>query len=322
AMPMRRDDVVLGILPQYHVAAWNVQPLLAWWHGATVVLERSFQPDRVLQLVQESGVTTLMGVPTQYRVLHDVADGDRYDLSSLRTAVVGGATMPSALAAAWAERGVHLTQGYGLTEAAPNVLHLRHEDLAAHPGAVGRPYPGVETSIVDPESLLALDGAATGELWVRGPSSFAGYLDDPEATERAMHDGWLRTGDLVHRDAHGVHRVVDRLKNIFVSGGENVAPAEVELALAAHPVVAEVCVVSVPDPVWGERGFAFVVTNGPLSADELVAFARGRLAAFKIPAHVEFVSELPRTTIEKVARHRLRKRAAWHLSEKAGQTHV
>lgn len=322
AMPMRRDDVVLVILPQYHVAAWNVQPLLAWWHGATVVLERSFQPDRVLQLIQDRGVTTLMGVPTQYRMLLDVAESGTLDLSSLRAAVVGGATMPPELATAWAERGLHLTQGYGLTEAAPNVLHLRYEDLSAHPGAVGRPYPGVETCLVDPETLLPLDGPATGELWVGGPSVFAGYLDDPEATERVMHNGWLRTGDLVRRDEHGVHRVVDRLKNIYVSGGENVAPAEVELALAAHPLVAEVCVVGVPDAVWGERGVAFVVASGPLSGDELLTFARGRLAGFKLPAHVEFVNELPRTTIEKIARHRLRERAVALMSEKAGKRDV
>lgn len=306
AMPMSRDDVVLAILPQHHVAAWNVQPLLAWWVGATVVLERSFQPERALQLIQERRVTTVMGVPTQYRMLLDVPNLDRFDLSSLRRVVVGGATTPRDLAEAWAARGVHLTQGYGLTEAAPNVLFLRPEDLPANPEAIGRPYPTVDTRIVDPDSGLTLEGAAAGELWVRGPSLFAGYLDDDAATERAMSDGWLRTGDLVARDEHGVHRVIDRLKNIYVSGGENVAPAEVEFALTAHPLVEEASVVAVPDPVWGERGFAFVVTREPLSADELLAFARTRIASFKLPARVEFVAELPRSTIEKVARTRLR----------------
>jgi fatty-acyl-CoA synthase len=212
---------------------------------------------------------------------------------------------------------VPLTQGYGLTEAAPNVLHLRPEELLEHPGAVGRPYPSVDTRIVDPATGLTLGGAATGELWVGGPSLFAGYLDDEEATERSMRDGWLRTGDLVSRDGAGVHRVVDRLKNIYVSGGENVAPAEVEVALAAHPLVAEAVVVGVPDPVWGERGFAFVVAREPLSVDELLAFARTRLAGFKLPTHVEFVDELPRSTIEKVARHRLRARAMRLLEQRA-----
>lgn len=316
AMPMTSDDVVLAILPQHHVAAWNVQPLLAWWVGATVVLERSFQPDRALQLIQERRVTTVMGVPTQYRMLLEVPDLERYDLGSLRRVVVGGATVPAELAAEWAARGVALTQGYGLTEAAPNVLYLRAEELADHPAAVGRPYPSVDTCIVDPATGLPLVGAATGELWVRGPSLFAGYLDDDAATARAMHYGWLRTGDLVNRDERGVHRVVDRIKNIYVSGGENVAPAEVELAFGAHPLVAEVAVVGVPDQIWGERGFAFVVPRGPLSPDELLAFGRTRLAAFKLPAYIEFVEELPRSTIEKIARGRLRAQAMRLLVER------
>lgn len=315
AMPLNRDDVVLAMLPQHHVAAWNVQPLLAWWVGATVVLERSFQPDRIVQLVRDRGVTAMMGVPTQYRLLLDVADPGPADLASLRYAVVGGATIPPELASDWAELGVPLAQGYGLTEAAPNVLYLRPEELAKCPGAVGRPYPTVDVCIVDPATDLPLEGPATGELWVRGPSLFAGYLDDEAATARAMRDGWLRTGDLVSRDEDGTFRVVDRIKNIYVSGGENVAPAEVELALSAHPVVEEVAVVGVPDDVWGERGYAYVVAREPLSADELMRFAKDRLAGFKLPAHIEFVDELPRSTIEKIARHKLRELARQRLSE-------
>ncbi len=321
AMPMTSEDVVLAILPQHHVAAWNVQPLLAWWVGATVVLERSFQPDRALQLIQERGVTTMMGVPTQYRMLLDAAKAGNYDLSSLQRVVVGGATIPERLAEDWAARGISLTQGYGLTEAAPNVMFLRPEDLTQYPGAVGRPYSTVDTCIADPESGLPLAGAATGELLVSGPSLFAGYLDDEVATANAMSDGWLRTGDLVHRNEAGIHRVVDRLKNIYVSGGENVAPAEVEAALAEHPLITEVAVVGVPDDVWGERGFAFVVASQPLTVDELFAFARTRLAGFKLPTHVQFVDELPRSTIEKIARPRLRELAknlmAARLSESA-----
>ena len=310
AMPITADDVVLSILPQYHVAAWNVQPLLAWWHGATVVLERSFDPGRVLQLLADRRVTTMMGVPTQYRMLMNHPAWPGADLDSLRRVVVGGATIPDDLAAAWAQRGHPLTQGYGLTEAGPNVLHLPAAAVAQHPGAVGVPYPGVEVLLADPHTLLPLNGAATGELWVRGPSVFAGYLHDPEATARTMQGDWLRTGDLVSRDAAGIHRIVDRLKEIFVSGGENIAPAEVEGALAEHPLVADCAVVGAPDPVWGERGVAFVVRDGQLSEDELLAFAAERLATFKLPVRVVFVDELPRSTIEKVARGELRRIAA------------
>lgn len=311
ALPLTADDVVLAMLPQFHVAAWNCQPLLAWWVGATVVLERSFQPARALQLIRDRRVTAMMGVPTQYAMLAADRAWQATDVSSLRLALVGGATMPVSLHEEWSARGVALTQGYGLTEAAPNVLHLAAGEAAGTPGAVGRPYPHVAVRVVDPETGLALEGEATGELWVRGPSVFAGYLDDEAATARAMHGDWLRTGDLVARDAAGVFRIVDRIKDIFISGGENVAPAEVELALCLHPLVETAAVVGVPDPVWGERGVAFVVRveGAALSADELLAHARRNLAAFKVPVHVELVDELPRSTIEKLARSRLRERA-------------
>ena len=308
AMPITADDVVLAMLPQYHVAGWNIQPLLAWWTGATVVLERSFQPGRVLQLIQERRVTMMMGVPTQYRMLREASEWHTTDLSSLRTALVGGATIPEGLAASLAP--VRLTQGYGLTEAGPNVFCLPAEEQQAHPGAVGRPYATVEVCLVDPETQLELEGAATGELWVRGPSVFAGYLGDPDATARARAGEWLRTGDLVGRDGHGVYRIVDRLKDIFVSGGENVAPAEVEAALLSHPPISAAAVVAVPDAVWGERGVAFVTAVAPLSEDEVLSHARTRLAAFKVPIRVCFLAELPRTTIEKVARRELRGLAA------------
>ena len=311
ALPLSQGDVVLAILPQFHVAAWNCQPLLAWWVGATVVLERSFQPARALQLIRERHVTAMMGVPTQYAMLADDREWAGTDLSSLRLALVGGATMAAALHTQWAARGITLTQGYGLTEAAPNVLHLAAEHACAHVGAVGRPYPHVGVRIADPETLLPLEGEATGELWVRGPSVFAGYLGDDAATTRAMAGDWLRTGDLVHRDADGVFRVVDRLKDIYISGGENVAPVEVEYALGLHPLIEAAAVVGVPDPVWGERGVAFVVpaTGALLSTDEVLAHARRTLAAFKVPVHVEFVESLPRSMIEKLARSRLRDRA-------------
>ena len=262
AVQLTADDVVLAMLPQFHVAAWNCQPLLAWWVGATVVLERSFQPSRVLQLLQERRVTTMMGVPTQYQLLAEDARFAASDLSHLRTALVGGATMPPSLFDTWTDRGVTLTQGYGLTEAAPNVLCLTPADAARHPGAVGRPYPHVDVCLADPETGEVLEGPATGELWVRGPSVFAGYLGDPDATERARSGEWLRTGDLAARDADGVYRIVDRLKDIFISGGENVAPAEVEQALMLHPLIEAAAVVGVPDRVWGERGVAFVVASG------------------------------------------------------------
>lgn len=307
ALELSASDVVLATLPQFHVAAWNCQPLAAWWHGATVVLERTFEPSRVLQLVSERRVTTMMGVPTQYHLLAaDPAFPDA-DLTGLRHVVVGGATMPQALLRTWTDRGVAVVQGYGLTEASPNVLHLPSDEASARPGQVGWPYPYVEVRLVGADGDV-VDGPGTGELQVRGPGVFAGYLDDPERTAAAFDDGWLRTGDLATRDEDGCHRIVDRLKHIYISGGENVAPAEVEAVLVAHPLVAEAAVVGVPDETWGEVGVAFVQPEPGvrLTAREVLDHAREHLAGYKLPRTVHVVAELPRTGIGKISRARLR----------------
>jgi fatty-acyl-CoA synthase len=308
ATGLSEGDVVLATLPQFHVAAWNCQPLAAWWHGATVVLERSFEPSRVLRLVADRRVTTTMSVPTQLHLLAADPGFATADLSSLRLVLVGGASLPEALHRVWAEHGVRVAHGYGLTEASPNVLYLPPNRAADHPGAVGWPYPYVEVRLVD-DAGRVVEGAGTGELQVRGPGVFAGYLHDPERTRAAFDGDWLRTGDLATRDEDGCHRIVDRLKHIYISGGENVAPAEVEAALVQHPLVADAAVVAVPDDVWGEVGVAFVqpVAGVGLTGDEVLAHLRGRLAGFKVPREVHVLAELPRTGIGKVARADLRR---------------
>lgn len=305
------QDVVLQVLPQFHVAGWNVQPLLAWWVGATVVLERTFDPGRALRLVAEKRVSTMMGVPTNYLLLAEHPDFARTDLSSLRQALVGGAPMPERLLRTWHRRGVALLQGYGLTEASPNVLCLPAEDARRMVGYAGTPYPHVDVAVADPATGQLLDGPARGELLVRGPGVFIGYWRDPEATAEAMRGGWLHTGDLVERDAAGYHRVVDRLTDVYISGGENIAPAEVEQVLYRHPGVAEAAVVGVPDPRWGEVGQAFVVRRPGVPVDEeaLLAHCRAELARFKVPHRVVFVDALPRSAVDKVLKRELRARA-------------
>lgn len=301
------SDVVLSVLPQFHAGGWNIQPLLAWWTGATVVLERTFEPDRVLQLVEERRVTTMMGVPTSYVLLAEHPRFADADLSSLRHAVVGGAPMPEPLLRAWYRRGVALTQGYGLTEAGPNVLCLPDDAARTHVGSAGVPYPHVEVAVADPVTGEHLDGPAAGELLVRGPGVFAGYFRAPEATAAAFANGWLRSGDLVERDADGYYRVIDRLKDVYITGGENVTPAEVESVLRRHPAVAEAAVVGVPDDRWGEVGAAFVVPRpGRVTdAEELTAWCRAELAHFKVPRTFDLVAALPRTSLDKVVRSAL-----------------
>ncbi|RDI75023.1 Acyl-CoA synthetases (AMP-forming)/AMP-acid ligases II [Gaiella occulta] len=309
---LRDTDVVLQVLPQFHVGGWNVQPLLAWWKGATVVLEPSFAPECTLRLIEERRVTTMMGVPATYLFLAQDPRFDEADLSSLRLAVVGGAPMPEPLLERWRDRGVEIVQGYGLTEAAPNVLCLPPEDAARKLGFAGKPYPHVDVALRDPDTGALLEGAGTGELVVRGPNVFAGYWRDPGATAAAFADGWLLTGDLAERDAEGYYRIVGRSKDMIISGGENVYPAEIEDVLHAHPAVAEAAVIGVPDERWGEACLAFValVPGRDANEDDLLAHCRGRLARFKVPRAVRFVEALPRSGTDKVSKDDLRSLAA------------
>ncbi|HLY93573.1 MAG TPA: long-chain fatty acid--CoA ligase [Gaiellaceae bacterium] len=290
-----QHDVVLQVLPQFHVGGWNVQSLLAWWKGATVILEREFDPGRVLRLVEEKRVTTLMGVPATYLFITQHPSFADADLSSLRRAVVGGAPMPEALLETWAARGTAIVQGYGLTEAAPNVLCLPQEDAVRKLGCAGKPYPFVDVRL-----------SADQELQVRGPNVFPGYWRNPEATAAAFtEDGWLRTGDIAERDDEGYYRIKGRLKEMYISGGENVYPAEIEAVLHEHPNVADVAVIGVDDDRWGEVGVAFVVADG-VAEDELLGWCRDRLARFKVPKSFRFVAEIPRNGMGKVQKQELR----------------
>jgi fatty-acyl-CoA synthase len=305
---LRDDDVVLQVLPQFHAGGWNVQPLLAWWKGATVVLEPSFDAARALRLIVEQRVTTMMGVPATYLFLAQEPGFADADLSSLRLAVVGGAPMPEALLETWLERGIEIVQGYGLTEAAPNVLCLPPEDARRKLGFAGKPYPHVDVALRDPESGELRDGPATGELVVRGPNVFPGYWRNPDATAAAFGDGWLLTGDVAERDAEGFYRIAGRIKDMVISGGENVYPAEIEDVLHAHPAVLEAAVVGVPDERWGEACAAFVVLRegAAASADDLREHCRDHLARFKVPKSFSLVASLPRSSMGKVLKDELR----------------
>ena len=288
------DDVVLQVLPQFHVGGWNVQALLGWWKGARIVLERQFDPERVLKLIEEKRVTTMMGVPPIYLFLAQHPRFPDADLSSLDRVVVGGAPMPEALLATWAARGTAIVQGYGLTEAAPNVLCLPPEDAVRRLGFAGKPYPFVDVRL-----------SADDELQVRGPNVFPGYWRNPEATAEAFsEDGWLRTGDIAERDDEGFYRIKGRLKEMYISGGENVYPAEVESVLHEHPDVVDAAVVGVADEQWGEIGIAFVVADG-VSDAELLEWCSARLARFKVPRSIRFVAAVPRNSLGKIQKQEL-----------------
>jgi fatty-acyl-CoA synthase len=272
-----------------------------------VIIEPSFDAGRALRIIEGERVTTMMGVPATYQFM---ASHERFgdcDLTSLRMAVVGGAPMPETLLETWMRRGVALVQGYGLTEAAPNVLCVPAADAARKLGYAGKPYPHVEVALADPETGEILHGAARGELLVDGPNVFAGYWRNEAATAEAFAGKWLRTGDIAERDREGFYRILDRLKDMFVSGGENVYPAEVEAALYEHPDVAEAAVVGVPHERWGEVGCAWVVLRpgATVGAGDLLAHCHTRLARYKVPRDIRFVDALPRSAVNKVLKTNL-----------------
>ncbi|HTW10070.1 MAG TPA: AMP-binding protein [Acidimicrobiales bacterium] len=312
AVPLSSHDVVLQVLPQFHVGGWNVQPLQAFWKGARLLLERDFDPGRALSVISKQRVTTMMGVPTTYLRMAEDPGFSRADLSSLHQVVVGGAAMPPDVLEAWLRRGVAVVQGYGLTEASPNVLCLPTADATTRAGSVGRPYGFVDVELHDPFTEERLDGPATGELWVSGPNVFAGYWHDERSTQATMNGRWLRTGDVAERDEAGYYRISARLKEIYISGGENVYPGEVEAVLRAHPCVADAAVVGVADRRWGEVGVAFVEARPgrALTDEDLVGHCRSRLAGFKLPRRVLVVDALPRLGSGKLDKRALASMAA------------
>jgi long-chain acyl-CoA synthetase len=303
-------DVVLGVLPFFHVYGLNVVLGVALAAGACVVPVAHFDPRATAQVVADESVTVVAAVPAIYAswldLPPDVLPAERF--ASVRVAVSGAAPLPVEVASAFASRfGVALHDGYGLTETSP-VVTTSAVDAAPRAGSIGAPLPGVEVRLVDEEGADALAGDP-GEIWVRGPNVFRGYWRDPDATAAVLtRDGWLRTGDVAVADDDGFLSVVDRIKDVVIVSGFNVFPTEVEDVLRGHPDVADVAVVGVADAHSGERLHAYVVpaTGRTPAPEALQAWCRERLARYKCPSAYEIVDGLPRGLAGKVLRRALR----------------
>ncbi|WP_037834436.1 acyl-CoA synthetase [Streptomyces sp. NRRL F-4474] len=302
------DEVTLVVAPLFHTGALNMTCLPTLLKGGRVVLLAAFDADRVLELVEDLRVTYLFGVPTMYDAMAVRPRWGTTDLSSLRTLNCGGAPVPARTIAAYIDRGLAFSQGYGMTEASPGVLFLDREQTASKAGSAGVPHFFTDTRIVRPDGSEAGPGER-GEVLVQGPHVMTGYWNRPEDTAAVFTDGdWLRTGDIARTDEDGYAYLVDRVKDMYVSGGENVYPAEVEDALLDHPAVAECAVIGVPDPVWGEVGRAVVVLKPQARAgeDDILDHLRDRLAKYKIPKSVVLTGRLPRTASGKIVKSAVR----------------
>jgi fatty-acyl-CoA synthase len=307
---VRSDEVALVTAPLFHTAALNQVLFPTLLKGGTALIEAKFDPDRAISLIETRGVTLLFGVTSMYLALTQSPRWPHADLSTLRSALSGGAPLPVSLLRAYLDRGLMIVQGYGLTEASPGATMLRAADGTRKIGSAGTACFFTDVRVVTP-GLADVAAGERGEVLVQGPNVTPGYWQQPAATQAAFAgDGWLRTGDLAQVDDEGYLYIVDRLKDMIISGGENVYPAEVEQALYTHPAVAECAVIGVPDARWGEVARAVVVRRGGQQVTEadLIAYLDGRLARYKIPKTIVFTDDLPHTASGKLLKPDIRQR--------------
>jgi long-chain acyl-CoA synthetase len=307
ALKEAESDVVLLVLPLFHIYALNVVLGITLREGATAVLVERFDPGETLELVARHRITVLFGAPPMFLAWLAAAERRDFDLSSVRLAVSGAAPLPREVLAAFQHRfGVTIWEGYGLTETAPALTTNALGDVAKG-DSIGLPLPGLEIRLVDEHGEDVEDGDP-GEIVVRGPNVFGGYWNRPEESEAAFREGWFRTGDVAFRDQDGYLFIVDRKKDLIIVSGFNVFPKEVEDAIASHPKVAECAVIGVPDERTGEAVKALIrLRRGEeTTAEEILDYCRGRLARFKWPRHIQFVDDLPRHVTGKVLRRALR----------------
>ena len=304
---MSPSDVTFGVLPMYHIFGLNVMLCNTLAVGASIVLIQRFDPVSTIETLRERGVTVMLGAPSIWMALNQLLDVPADAFAKVRLALSGAAKLPEQVIHSLSNRfGLRVLEGYGLTEASPVVT--TSIDMPFTPGSIGRPVPGVEVRIVDENGDDAFVGDS-GEIWVRGPNVFAGYLNDPEATARVLSpEGWLRTGDIAVADEDGHIFMVDRAKDLIIVSGFNVFPAEVEEVLTAHPDIVDAAVVGTAHPHTGEAVRAYVVLRPGTHLDEdtVVDHCRAHLARYKCPSKVLFVDQVPRNMTGKLQRYSLR----------------
>jgi fatty-acyl-CoA synthase len=301
------DDHVLTVLPFFHVGGLNIQTTPALHHGATVTILSRFTPDAALAAIARDQPTLTVLVPATIQAISDHPDWATTDLSSLRAISTGSQIVPPHLIERFVSRGVAVLQVYGSTETCPVAVYTRLGGDLSRTGSTGLPGSCCEAIVID-DAGVELPPETPGEIAVRGPNVFFEYWGNEEATREALHDGWFRTGDIGRRDADGYFWVHDRKKNMIISGGENIYPAEVERVLLEHPDVADCGVIGRPDPRWDEVPVAYVIPRAGCHADAeaLKAHVLTQLARFKVPREFVFVEDLPRTALGKVQHFKLK----------------
>jgi fatty-acyl-CoA synthase len=304
-------DVCPIIFPLFHTGGWNVLLVPLIHVGARFILWSKFDAVDTLHRIEEEGCTIVIGVPTMYHMMINTPQFTTTNFSSVRFWLSGGAPCPVSIMESFWARDQEFAMGYGLTEVGPNNFFMPPGASKQKPTAVGLPFFHNEVRLVN-NDLESVPQGEVGELLLRGPHAFSGYWNNPQATQETIEpDGWVHTGDLAQQDQDGFFYIVGRKKALIISGGENVFPIEIERVLEAHPSIAEVAVVGMPDEKWGEVGCAFVVLKpgNTISVEELLKFMRSKLARYKIPKKIVFLSELPKTSTGKIAKRELEQQA-------------
>ncbi len=297
------DDVMMGCLPLFHVFGLTCGLNATIAAAGTLTLLPRFDPAKALEIIERDAVTIFEGVPTMYAAMLHLPEARSAQAATLRVCVSGGASLPVEILRGFEEKfGCVILEGYGLSETSP-VASFNHPDRVRKPGSIGTPIEGVQMRLIDDEGNTAPDGEI-GEIAIRGHNVMKGYWGKPEATAEAIRDGWFRTGDMARVDEDGYYYIVDRKKDLIIRGGYNVYPREIEEVLHEHPAVAEVAVIGMPHPELGEEIGAAVTLKPGASAtpEELRAFARDKVAAYKYPRRVWLVDALPKGPTGKILR--------------------
>jgi acyl-CoA synthetase (AMP-forming)/AMP-acid ligase II len=310
----RAGDRYLNSLPMFHVGA--LQPVLSViYSGCTLVILKAFDPTESWELIRDEKITITLMVPAMLQFMLLVRDPEVHDASTLRWCMSGAAPVAVTLIEQFDDLGIEIHQVYGLTETCGPACLISSADAVTRAGSTGKAFYFTEVRVVR-EDGTDCDPGESGEVLVKGPHIMLGYWNRPEATAETIIDGWLHTGDVATMDDEGFVTIVDRVKDMLISGGENVYPAEIEGVLLSHPKIADAGVIGIPSEKWGESPLAAVVpSDESLTAEEVIEFCRGKLAPFKAVKAVEFIGELPRNPSGKILKRELRDRYADHRAD-------
>ena len=302
------DDVQPLFFPLFHTGGWNVL-LVPFYHlGAKTILMGDFNPEESLRIIEDHNCTIVVGVPTIYHMMASSPNFNSVNLTSVRIFISGGAPCPVAIMEKYWARNKLFKMGYGLTEVGPNNFYLPESKIKQKPTSVGLPVFHCDMKIIDTESNLIVKQGEVGELLLKGPHIFSGYWDEPEETKKTIElDGWVHTGDLAKQDEDGYFYIVGRKKEMYISGGENVYPVEIEELLYKHPSIDLAAVIGIPDEKWGEVGKAFITLKPgkDISIDDIRDYLLEKLARYKVPKFYELKKELPTSAAGKILKREL-----------------